>query len=256
VILGYLRHLRFDTFQRRRNSIMLTQQTNSGVSLHAAALVGGVGLLLMVILAIFAFGNVFSSVVIPNQALATVENLRASSGLFRLAIGSFLIVALLDVIVAWALYLVLKPVNPALSQLAAWFRLAYAPIFVAALGFLFIALNLATGTEYEAVLGAEALTAQVMLALNTFSIVWNMGLVVFGFHLLLAGYLAFKSGYVPKWLSLLLVIAGLGYVVDNVWWLLAPGSNPGVAQITGLGEAAFIFWLLWVGVRGRGKDLE
>jgi hypothetical protein len=235
---------------------MNAQQTNTGVSLRAAALTGGVGLLLMVALSIFAFANVYQSLIIPDDATATVENLRASSGLFRLAVGGFLGVAILDVIVAWALYLVLKPANQALSLLAAWFRVAYAPIFVVASGALFTAVRLATGAEYLAALGADALQAQVMLSISAFSTTWNMGLVVFGLHLLLAGSLAFKSGYVPKWLSLLLVVAGLGYVVESFWGFLAPGTNPGFAQFTGMGEALFIFWLLWAGIQGFGKGLE
>lgn len=235
---------------------MNAKQTDTGVSLRAAALVGAVGLLLMIILAIFAYGNVIPSIIISNDAAATVENLRASSGLFRLAVSGFVIVAILDVIVAWALYLVFKPANPALSLLAAWLRVAYAPIFVAALGHLFMAVRLASGTEYLSAFGANGLNAQVMLSVSAFNTLWDMGLAVFGLHLLVAGYLAFTSGYVPKWLSVLLLVAGLGYVVDSFWKLLWPGTSLGFAQFTGMGEAALIFWLFWKSYKGFGKGLE
>ena len=52
------------------------------------------------------------------------------------------------------------------------------------------------------------LYAQGMLSLSAFQSGWDVGLVIFGLHLLVVGYLAFKSGYIPKWLGVLLFIAG------------------------------------------------
>ncbi|AZO95310.1 DUF4386 family protein [Halocella sp. SP3-1] len=54
----------------------------------------------------------------------------ASEGLFHFSIFSFFIVLILDIVVAWGLYILLKPVNKNISLLSTWFRLVYAAIFV------------------------------------------------------------------------------------------------------------------------------
>jgi Domain of unknown function (DUF4386) len=67
-------------------------------------------------------------------------------------------------------------------------------------------------------------------------------------HLVLIGYLAWKSGYVPRVLGVLLVIAGGGYLVGSSSALLVPGNSVNVAAFTFIGEALFMLWLL---VKGR-----
>jgi hypothetical protein len=89
------------------------------VSLRTAALVAGLGLLIMAILGPIVELNILQALVMPGDAKATAENITASIGPFRMGITMFLLVAVLDVLVAWALYLVLKPVNGSLSLLSA-----------------------------------------------------------------------------------------------------------------------------------------
>jgi len=83
-----------------------------------------------------------------------------------------------------------------------------------------------------------------------------MGLILFGFHLLVLGYLVFKSGYVPKWLGVFLVLAGVGYIVDGFGKTLSPDYNLNIAQFTFVGEVLLIFWLLWRGFKGFEKELS
>ncbi|MDD5065783.1 MAG: DUF4386 domain-containing protein, partial [bacterium] len=103
------------------------------ISQRKAALIAGLGLLIMTIAAIFADFNVFQKLIIPADANATINNIKANETLFRIGIGSFLIVIICDIIVAWALYIFLRPINKGLSMLTAWFRLVYAVIFSVAL---------------------------------------------------------------------------------------------------------------------------
>ena len=105
----------------------------SHVSPRTAAMVAGLGLLMMAILAPFANFYVLEKLVVANDAKATADNILASSELFRIGISYFLIVAVLDVIVAWTLHVLLEPVNQSLSLLAAWFRVVYAAMFAIAL---------------------------------------------------------------------------------------------------------------------------
>ena len=176
-----------------------------------AALVAGAGLMLMSAFA--AFGNllVVEGLVTPGNAAKTAGDIMESDGLFRLGVASLYLVVVLDVVVALALLRVFSPVNRDLSRLAAWFRLAYAAVFMVALSQLAGIPSLLGGTGYPAVFTPEQLQGQALLKIDTFNDIWFAGLILFGVHLLILGYLAFKSGYVPKALGVLLVIAGVGY---------------------------------------------
>jgi len=217
------------------------------ISLRKAAIVAGLGLLIMTIFALFADFFVFSSLIVPGDAATTANNIIANELLFRLGIVSLLIVAILDVVVAWALYVLLKPVHKSLSLLAAWFRVVYATIFGIALNNLFNVLLLLSGADYLTVFETAQLHAQVMLFLNAFSYGWAIGLIVFGFHLFILGYLVFKSDYIPRILGVLLIVAGLGYPVDYFGKLLFPNFDAAISLVVGWGELLFMFWLLLKG---------
>jgi hypothetical protein len=224
------------------------------ISLRSAAMVAGVGLLLMAILSPIAFLNTYQNVFVAGNAQATAGNIMALGALFNLGISLFLIVAILDIVVAWALYVLFKPVNKSLSLLAAWFRLAYAPIFALALTNLFSASQLLSKANYLQAFQTDQLYAQAMLSVSAFKNGWDLGLVIFGLHLLILGYLAFKSDFIPKWLSILLVIASIGYIADSFGRFLSPDYTVSLAQFTFVGEALLIFWLLWRGIKGFDKQ--
>ena len=103
------------------------------ISQRRAALVAGLGIVALAIVAGFAYGFVFQSFVVPGDATATANNIKASEMLFRIGFFSWLAILILDVLVAWALYIFLKPVHKSLSLLAAWLRLVYTAILGTAL---------------------------------------------------------------------------------------------------------------------------
>lgn len=214
------------------------------ISLRKAAIVTGLGLLIMTMFTLFADLFVRQSLVVPGDAAKTVNNIMADELLFRIGISSFLIVIILDVLVAWALYVLLKPVNRSLSLLAAWFRLVYATIFGIALADLFGVLQLLSGADYLTVFETGQLHAQVMLSLNAFSDGWAIGFVFFGLHLVLLGYLVLRSDYIPGILGVLLIFAGSGYLIFNFGKFLFPNYDLSIVLVAGWGELLFVFWLL------------
>jgi hypothetical protein len=222
---------------------------NADISLRKAAIVAGFGLLIMSILAAFANFYVLPSLIVPGDAATTANNIMANELLFRIGICSFTIVIVLDVVVAWALYVLLKPVNKSLSLLAAWFRLVYATIFGISLANLFNVLRLLSDADYVTVFEIDQLYAQVMLSLNAFSDGWQIGYVFFGLHLFVLGYLVFKSGYIPKILGVLLIIAGLGYLIDSYAIFLLPNYEATIGYVTFIGEVLFMLWLLFKGAK-------
>ena len=215
------------------------------LSLRTAAVVAGVGLLLMAILSPIAYLNTFQSLVKFDDAALTAQNILNSMGAFRTCILLLFTVAVLDIVVAWALYILLVPVNKNLSALAAWLRVIYGGIFIFAISKLYIALQ---------VIAADGI--QAMAFLKAFQNIWDMALILFGFHLLVLGYLAFKSGYVPRWLAVFLVLASVGYIVDGLGKTLSSDYSLNIAQFTFVGEVLLIFWLLWRSFKGFGQALE
>lgn len=175
--------------------------TDADRPIRTASLVAGIGLLLMA--ALGAFGNLVAveGLVTPGDAARTAGDILASDGVFRLAVASLYLVVVLDVLVAWALLRVFSPVSRDISRLAAWFRLAYAAVFMVALSQLAGVPALLNSAGYSMAFTAEQRQAQAMLKIEAFNDIWSAGLVLFGVHLLVIGYLAYQSGYVPKLLG-------------------------------------------------------
>ena len=186
--------------------------------------------------------------VTPGDAARTVEDIAASDGMFRWGTASLYAVVVLDVVVAWALFRFFSPVSGGLARLAAWFRLAYAAVFMVAIGQLAGIPDLVTSERYSGVFTAEQIQGQTQLKVDAFDDLWMAGLILFGIHLAIVGYLAYGSGYVPKWLGVLLLIAGVGYLFDSVASTVLASPPGGVATVTFLGE---FFLALWLVVRGR-----
>ena len=96
--------------------------------MRQAALIAGFGLLIMGFAAPFAEFFVYPKLVIPGKIEETAQNIVANQGLFLGGMFAYLITFICDVLVAWALYVLLIPVNRSLSLLTAWFRLVYTVI--------------------------------------------------------------------------------------------------------------------------------
>ena len=226
----------------------ITRSTNK-TSLGRAALMAGIGLLIMVIAAPYAELYVYPKLIVPANAAETTKNIIANKTLFTSAIFGYLITFICDLVVAWALYILLKPVNKNLSLTTAGFRWVYTGIALFALLNLVTVLRLSNISDILPILQPDQLHAQVMLSLNTFRTQWHFGLLFFGIHLGLLGYLVFRSKYIPKILGVLLIIAGLGYVLTTLKPYLFPTVNLDFAEYTFYGELIFMLWLLIIGAR-------
>jgi hypothetical protein len=89
----------------------------------------------------------------------------------------------------------------------------YATILAIALHNLFNVLLLVSGADYLTVFETDQLHTQAMLFLDGFNYNWDIGMIFFGLHLLVLGYLVFKSGYIPRILGVLVIIASWGYLI-------------------------------------------
>ena len=149
-----------------------------------------------------------------------------------------------DVLVAWALYILLRPVNQAFSLLTAWFRLMYTAVALFGLTKLATVYRLIDTGSYQAAFGTDQLHAQVQLLLSSFRYEWGLGLILFGIHLCMLGYLVYRSGYIPRILGILLAVAGSGWVVYELGPYFFPETNIGWVFYTFFAELIFMAWLL------------
>jgi Domain of unknown function (DUF4386) len=233
--------------------------TSTGISSRDASRIAGFGYLMIFILGIF--GNIiFGKLIVPDDAVTTANNIIANKSLFQLGIASWLIVIVFDALVAWALYVLLKPINRNLSLLAAWFRLVFVAIFGYSFVDYFSALQLFTGADYLKVFETNQLQAQAMLLLNTHNFAVHISYVFFGFHIFLLGYIILKSGYIPRILGIFLIIASCGYLIDSFGNFLSPGYANNktsffvfVAVPAIISELSLTLWLLFKG--GKGPNL-
>ncbi len=227
------------------------------LSHRKVAAIAGSGYLAIIILGIFAEFFVRSRLLVAGDATATANNILASEWLFRIGIASDLIMLSFDVLVAWALYVLLKQVNQSLAMLALLFRLIHAAIYGATLLLLFIVLLLLSGADYLAVIETDKLHALVLLFLNGHSFGYDLGLLFFGLHCFVLGYLIFISGYIPKILGLLLISASLAYLTGSFTRFLFPDYVDTISPIyvvSLIAELSLCIWLLFKAIKPEPID--
>lgn len=222
------------------------------VSPTTYARIAGVLYLIITVAAIFAHKVIPEQFIVNGDAAATVANIAANETMFHLGtVGSELIILLSEIVLSVVLYILLKPVNKTLSLVAAVSRLAMTTIHGLNLLNYYFVLNILNGGDFLAAFSPEQVNSLVTLFLDAHSIGFSIGIAFLVPHVLILGYLIYKSGYFPKVLGILFIAAGVGYLLDTVGLLLVPGytTTPAlVAVVIAIAEIAFPVWLLLKGV--------
>ena len=222
-------------------------------SLNKTARITGVLYLIITALAPFSMMYVPSKLIVVGDAARTAGNLLASQGLFRLAIAGDAVVFLIEIAIVALLYVLLRPVNKTLALVAAFSRLAMTVVQGVNLLTYLLPLMLLGGVGYLSVFEPGQLHALVLLFLNlhgSVALVWGL---FFGLHLLVLGYLVYKSGYISRVPGVALLLASLCYLVQGFGNILLPGHSGTFAAVGFLSivEVVFPLWLLIKGVKGR-----
>ncbi|WP_160669758.1 DUF4386 domain-containing protein [Clostridium sp. C8-1-8] len=200
---------------------MLVFETEK-ISLRKVALIAGLTICIIAISAGFSVGLVDNRLIVLDDATATMDNIKKFFSLFQLGIFSWLITLIGDVVISWALYVFLKQVDSSLSLLGAWIRLIYSTILgIAILNLIFISILLSN--EYKLpLIQTYQLKYLLMLFIIGFHKMWSLGLIIFGFHLFIIGYLTLKSNFMPNILAILLLIASFSYVFIHIMHVFLP----------------------------------
>jgi hypothetical protein len=193
-----------------------------------------------------------SAMLVKGDAAATAANILAAEPLYRASIGADLLSFACYVGVTAVLYGLLKPVSPTLSRLAAFFSLAGCAICAAATLELIAPLLLLKGAPYLAAFRTDQLQALALWSLKMHGQGYNIGLANFGFYCALLGYLVFRSGFLPRFVGVLLAVGGICWLTDSLATIVAPPLATALSSFTGIGafvgEASLCLWLLAFGL--------
>jgi Domain of unknown function (DUF4386) len=226
----------------------MTTSSPPHTTMRRDALIAGLGLLLMAVLAALATFGVLERLVTTGDASRTTSEIMAAFGSFRLAILALFGVAALDVVVAWALWSFFDQVHHTVAVLAALSRGIYAAVFAVAISQLVAAARLLSDARSSAPADHQ-LQSELLAEIQQFDDIWSLGLGLFGLHLLLIGWLAFVSDFVPRVVGSLVALAGTGYLVDSLGGLLYARYTFELPSLTFVGEVVFMIWLLLFAAR-------
>ncbi len=112
----------------------------------------------------------------------------------------------------------------------------------------FAALILLNNAYFSSAFEVDQLHAQVMFFLQLHEHGFHIVHIFWGLWLFPLGYLIFKSGFLPKILGILLIIGGLGYLIDFITFVVFPNFDATITQFTFIGEFLLPLWLLIKGV--------
>jgi hypothetical protein len=212
------------------------------------------GLLFLLLLVLGPFSILFvpSQIVEAGDAAATAANVAESENLLRIGIVSDTVIFLAEIAMAVVLFLLFRPVSPALSAISALARFGQAVVMAINVLVYFVILLLLSGAAYLAVVEQDQREALALMFFDVHDYGVYVGQAFFGFSLLVLGYLVHRSGYVPRVLGLLLAVAAAGYLADSVGNFLFPDAEDTLSALVGvtsvIGELPLFLWLLVKGV--------
>jgi hypothetical protein len=234
----------------------------TNISPRKSARLGGIFYLINIVLGIFSIAYVESIIVVDGNPAATVYNIIEHELLFRLGIVAHIIILLTNFPLALIFYRLFRIVNKDASLLIVFFTLVGTAIEAANLLNQFAPLLLLkSGTQAVGSLNQEQTNEQVITLLRLKTVGFNLALIFYAFYDLSAGYLIFKSAFLPKSVGIFLATGGLCYLTYSFAAFLAPkfadSLVPYIQIPSGLAELTFCLWLLIAGVNlNKWKEQE
>jgi hypothetical protein len=224
------------------------------------ARIAGLLYLLVGIFGGFAEGYVEPKMYVAGNAAATAGNVIANAGLVRMGVVSDLLDATFFVFLALALYVLLKDVHKGVARAMLVLVILATGITCVAALFEFEGLRIATGAVDLAAVGAAGSSAFVLLMLDAQHYGLLIAQIFFGLWLAPLGYLAYRSGWFPKALGIVLIAACVSYLGDSLAAFLFPDVGKAIhgfaTILPAIAEPAMVLYLLVVGVKTKKAKAE
>jgi len=203
----------------------------------------GWSIVLMTIVSGFVFGYANPKIYDPDNLDLLQNNLFVNLKLYNLMLIGFIIIILLDIIVSLTIYFFFKDDNSKLAFLSFLLRIIYTIIFIFSFGYL-----------VDNVLLTSINNDTVLENYQMFYLLWSLGLIVFGFHLLVVGILMKLHKQIPKILWYLTILAGVSYILVHFLKNVFPEISEFTTTLENIlslpmaiGEIGLAVWLI---VRG------
>mgnify|MGYP001191676100 FL=1 len=215
------------------------------------------GLLYLIYIVVSIFANVLgrSKLIILGDAATTARNIIASAWQFRIGFVLDLVSAVLFLLTAWALYVLLKPVNKNLALLFLLLNLGGVAVHCFSDLFLIASQLILCGADYLKAFQADQLQALAMLSLNIYKNGFSgIAQIFFSAWLFPLGYLVYKSGTLPRFLGIILLVECFAWLMFPVQFFFFPGNVvlTYVSSVAGfIGEFSLTLWLLIMGAKDQ-----
>jgi hypothetical protein len=215
------------------------------------------GLLYLIYIVVSIFANVLgrSKLIILGDAATTARNIIASALQFRIGFVLDLVSAVLFLLTAWALYVLLKPVNKNLALLFLLLNLGGVAVHCISDLFLIASQLILSGADYLKAFQADQLQALAMLSLDIYKNGFSgIAQIFFSAWLFPLGYLVYKSGTLPRFLGIIVMVECFAWLMFPVQFFFFPGNVvlPYVSSVAGfIGEFSLTLWLLIMGAKDQ-----
>lgn len=188
----------------------------------------------------------------PGTAEEVYDAIVTNEGSFRLGLVAALLSGLLFLIAAWGLYVLLRPVNKNLALLFLLLNAVGVAIQGASSLSLVSAMLQGDGANHMQTFTAAQLEGLAYLSINLYKTGLVTAQVFFGTWLFPLGYLVYESGFLPRFLGILLIADGIAVVIWLLQAFLLPDypaiRYPGLV-VSFVAEVGLALWLLFKGVR-------
>ncbi len=215
--------------------------------------------LLVVFTGLFSLVYVPSKIFVPGNASATVANIIKFQSLYTINIANGVISTLLFLAVALVLYRLLKEVNPTQAALMVILILVQIPMELMDQYHQVAALVLARGADFLAPFSTSQREALAMLFLEISDKGVPVVEILWGLWLIPLGLLVFKSGFLPRFLGVWLVLCGWAYVILSLAGILVPQYVDVMKRVAFpviIAEVALMLWLLIMGAKPLPKPVS
>ena len=197
-------------------------------------------------------------IIVDGDAAATAANIIAKGMRFRIGFVSDAVAGVLFLLAAWALYVLLKPVNKNVALLFLLLNLGGVAVQCINMLNLFSAVLLLSGADYLRVFQPGQLQAQAMLFINLYENGFMIAQLFYGAWLFPLGFLVFKSGYLPRILGIVLMVECFGWLMRPFQFFLFP-SYEVISYLSFaigfIGEFSLTLWLLIMGAKDQKPAL-
>jgi hypothetical protein len=230
-------------------SVMTDRVTQAWPRLYAR--IAGALYLIVIVGGIFAEIFVRGRLVVHGDAAATAHNIQAHELLYRLGFVVEVFYCVCNVPLILILYNLFKVVNKNVALMMVFFAFVVDAIESVSLLAHFAPLLLLGAGHYLTAFTAEQLQAAAYLSVQLFEHGFAICLVFFGFDCLTMAYLIVHSKFLPRLIGVLLVIEGLGYLINSFSLFIAPALQARIFPYfapTAIAEVALCLWLLVMGV--------